>query len=68
MAHYVPNLTIGPVVLKSLRPDTVIPPIGVHAPDGQTGRPLSCPTFAAAGAGIVHCPEPPNMLTARYGC
>jgi hypothetical protein len=33
--HYVPNLTIGPLVCEALRPHT-----GAHrrAPDGQAGR------------------------------
>lgn len=46
--HYVPNLTIGPMVLKSLRQYGITAPIDVHLMVKPVDRIV--PDFAAAGA------------------
>ena len=46
--HYVPNLTIGPMVLKSLRNYGITAPIDVHLMVKPVDRIV--PDFAAAGA------------------
>ncbi len=57
--HFVPNLTIGPAVVKALRPHTKLP-LDVHLM-------ISCleliPEFAAAGADIitVHAEATPHL-------
>jgi ribulose-phosphate 3-epimerase len=57
--HFVPNLTIGPAVVKALRPHTTLP-LDVHLM-------VSCleliPEFAAAGADIitVHAEATPHL-------
>ena len=48
--HYVPNLTIGPLVCASLRPRTRMP-IDVHLMVKPVDRII--PDFAKAGAGII---------------
>jgi ribulose-phosphate 3-epimerase len=57
--HFVPNLTIGPAVVKALRPHTALP-LDVHLM-------ISCldliPEFAAAGADIItiHAEATPHL-------
>ena len=48
--HYVPNLTIGPLVCAALRPHTTVP-IDVHLMVKPVDRII--PDFAAAGANII---------------
>lgn len=63
--HYVPNLTIGPMVLKSLRQYGITAPIDVHLMVKPVDRIV--PDFAAlARASLPFTRKPPNMLTARY--
>ncbi|HET6632165.1 MAG TPA: ribulose-phosphate 3-epimerase [Rhodanobacteraceae bacterium] len=49
--HYVPNLTIGPMVLKALRDDGIAAPIDVHL----MIKPVDAivPAFAEAGATVI---------------
>jgi len=49
--HYVPNLTMGPMVLKSLRDYGITAPIDVHLMVKPVDRII--PDFAAAGASII---------------
>ena len=49
--HYVPNLTIGPMVLKSLRNYGITAPIDVHLMVKPVDRII--PDFAEAGASII---------------
>ena len=49
--HYVPNLTIGPMVLKALRNYGITAPIDVHLMVKPVDRIV--PDFAAAGASII---------------
>lgn len=49
--HYVPNLTIGPMVLKSLRDYGVTAPIDVHLMVKPVDRIV--PDFAKAGASLI---------------
>ncbi|MEC7642880.1 ribulose-phosphate 3-epimerase [Idiomarina sp.] len=49
--HYVPNLTIGPMVCKALRDYGVTAPIDVHLMVKPVDRIV--PDFAAAGASII---------------
>ncbi|QRN38690.1 ribulose-phosphate 3-epimerase [Pectobacterium carotovorum] len=49
--HYVPNLTIGPLVLKSLRDYGIIAPIDVHLMVKPVDRII--PDFANAGASFI---------------
>ncbi len=48
--HYVPNLTIGPMVCKALRPHTTVP-IDVHLMVRPVDRIV--PDFAEAGANVI---------------
>jgi ribulose-phosphate 3-epimerase len=48
--HYVPNLTVGPLVCKAIRPHTDVP-IDVHLMVKPVDRIV--PDFAAAGANII---------------
>jgi len=48
--HYVPNLTVGPLVCKAIRPHTLVP-IDVHLMVKPVDRIV--PDFAAAGANII---------------
>ncbi len=48
--HYVPNLTIGPLVCEAIRPHTSVP-IDVHLMVKPVDRII--PDFAKAGAGII---------------
>ena len=48
--HFVPNLTIGPLVLKALRPVTDLP-LDVHLMIEQPERLI--PAFARAGADYI---------------
>jgi ribulose-phosphate 3-epimerase len=48
--HYVPNLTVGPLVCKAIRPHTDVP-IDVHLMVKPVDRIV--PDFAAAGASII---------------
>ncbi len=48
--HYVPNLTVGPLVCKAIRPLTQVP-IDVHLMVKPVDRIV--PDFAAAGANII---------------
>ena len=49
--HYVPNLTIGPLVCEALRKHGVIAPIDVHLMVEPVDRIV--PDFAAAGASLI---------------
>ena len=49
--HYVPNLTIGPLVCEALRKHGVTAPIDVHLMVKQVDRII--PDFAKAGASII---------------
>lgn len=49
--HYVPNLTVGPVVCKALRNYGITAPIDVHLMVEPVDRII--PDFAAAGASII---------------
>lgn len=49
--HYVPNLTIGPMVLKALRDYGITAPIDVHLMVKPVDRTI--PDFATAGASII---------------
>lgn len=49
--HYVPNLTIGPMVLKALRDYGITAPVDVHLMVKPVDRII--PDFAAAGADII---------------
>ncbi|MGM0526346.1 MAG: ribulose-phosphate 3-epimerase [Pseudomonadota bacterium] len=49
--HYVPNLTIGPMVCKALRDFGITAPIDVHLMVKPVDRII--PDFAAAGASII---------------
>src|SRR3546814_18252312 len=48
--HYVPNLSIGPMVCKALRPHTTVP-IDVHLMVEPVDDII--PQFAAAGANVI---------------
>ena len=56
--HYVPNLTIGPMVLKSLRNYGITAPIDVHLMVCLISLPL-------VPASLPFIQKPPSMLTAR---
>src|SRR5581483_7449482 len=49
--HYVPNLTIGPMVCEALRKHGVSAPIDVHLMVSPVDRII--PDFAAAGASYI---------------
>ncbi|MGH8180648.1 MAG: ribulose-phosphate 3-epimerase, partial [Steroidobacteraceae bacterium] len=49
--HYVPNLTIGPMVCEALRKHGVTAPIDVHLMISPVDRII--PDFAAAGASYI---------------
>src|SRR3954469_4288584 len=49
--HYVPNLTIGPLVCEALRKHGVTAPIDVHLMVEPVDRII--PDFAAAGASVI---------------
>jgi ribulose-phosphate 3-epimerase len=49
--HYVPNLTVGPLVLEALRKDGITAPIDVHLMVEPVDRLV--PDFAAAGASLI---------------
>src|SRR6266852_5342950 len=49
--HYVPNLTIGPLVCEALRKHGVTAPIDVHLMVKPVDRIV--PDFAAAGASLI---------------
>ncbi len=49
--HYVPNLTIGPLVCQALRDDGITAPIDVHLMVEPVDRII--PDFAAAGASVI---------------
>lgn len=62
--HYVPNLTIGPMVLKSLRNYGITAPIDVHLMVKPVDRIV--PDFAPrAPASLLSIRKLPNTLTAR---
>jgi ribulose-phosphate 3-epimerase len=62
--HYVPNLTIGPLVCKALRKHGITAPIDVHLMVDPVDRLV--PEFAEAGADwISFHPEASGMWTAR---
>ncbi len=71
--HYVPNLTIGPLVCEALRKHGVTAPIDVHLMVDPVDRII--PDFAAAGASyITFHPEASEhvdrslQLIREYGC
>ena len=57
--HFVPNLTIGPAVVKAIRPHTALP-LDVHL---MISNLALIPEFAAAGADIitVHAEATPHL-------
>jgi len=55
--HYVPNLTIGPLVCKALRDYGISAPIDVHLMIEPVDRII--PEFAEAGASIISIHPPP---------
>ncbi len=59
--HYVPNLTIGPMVCEALRNYGITAPIDVHLMVKPVDRIV--PDFAKAGADLYHLP--PRSLRAR---
>jgi ribulose-phosphate 3-epimerase len=62
--HYVPNLTIGPMVLKALRNYGITAPIDVHLMVKPVDRLV--PDFAAAGpASSLSTLKLPSTSTAR---
>ena len=58
--HFVPNLTVGPVVVEALRPRTKLP-LDVHLMVQEPERVI--PDFASAGASIltVHAEATPHL-------
>ena len=63
--HYVPNLTIGPLVCQALRPHTTVP-IDVHLMVKPVDRIV--PDFARAGANIISFhPEASDHLDRTIG-
>ena len=77
--HYVPNLTIGPLVCEALRKHGVKAPIDVHLMVKPVDRII--PDFARAGASIIsfhpeasrargphHRPDPRARLPGRGWC
>jgi ribulose-phosphate 3-epimerase len=61
--HYVPNLTIGPLVCEALRKHGVTAPIDVHLMVEPVDRLV--PDFAAAGATMISSiPKPAATCTA----
>ena len=58
--HYVPNLTIGPMVLKSLRNYGITAPIDVHLMVKPVDRII--PDFAEAGASVRYAVQPQRQL------
>ncbi|SNC58382.1 ribulose-phosphate 3-epimerase [Sodalis endosymbiont of Henestaris halophilus] len=71
--HYVPNLTIGPMVLKALRGYGITAPIDVHLMVNPVDRLI--PDFAAAGASCItfHTEASEHIdrslqLIKEYGC
>ena len=64
--HYVPNLTIGPMVLKSLRSYGITAPIDVHAAlDCNPSIALCLISLPLVPASLPFIQKPPSMLTAR---
>lgn len=70
--HFVPNVTIGPGVVKALRPHTTLP-MDVHLMIGPVD--WAVPDFAAAGADIItfHPEAGPHphrtvQLIKQHGC
>ena len=68
--HYVPNLTIGPMVLKSLRNYGITAPIDVHLMVKQVGsemciRDRCLISLPLVPASLPFIQKPPSMLTAR---
>ncbi|UVK78195.1 MAG: ribulose-phosphate 3-epimerase [Sodalis sp. Fse] len=71
--HYVPNLTMGPTVLKALRNYGITAPIDVHLMAKPVDRLI--PDFAAAGASYItfHTEASEHVdrslqLIKKYGC
>lgn len=71
--HYVPNLTIGPMVCKSLRDNGITAPIDVHLMVEPVDAMIT--TFAQAGASLISFhPEASNhvhrsiQLIKSHGC
>lgn len=64
--HYVPNLTIGPLVCQALRDFGIEAPIDVHLMCKPVDRLI--PDFAAAGASLISVhPESTEHLDATLG-
>jgi ribulose-phosphate 3-epimerase len=65
--HYVPNLTIGPLVCEALRKHGVTAPIDVHLMVKPVDRII--PDFAKAGATYItfHRPDQGKRLQGRSG-
>lgn len=62
--HYVPNLTIGPLVCEALRTHGISAPIDVHLMVKPVDRIV--PDFAKAGATLISFhPEAASTSTAR---
>lgn len=62
--HYVPNLTIGPMVLKSLRNYGITAPIDVHLMVKPVDR-IVLISLPLVPASLPFIQKPPSMLTAR---
>ncbi|STF46936.1 ribulose-phosphate 3-epimerase [Escherichia coli] len=62
--HYVPNLTIGPMVLKSLRNYGITAPIDVHLMVNPSIA-LCLISLPLVPASLPFIQKPPSMLTAR---
>ncbi|CAL4325496.1 Ribulose-phosphate 3-epimerase [Buchnera aphidicola (Neophyllaphis podocarpi)] len=71
--HYVPSITLGPMVLKSLRDNNINVPIDVHLMTKPVDNLI--PMFAKAGANFItfhpestdHIDKTLNLIK-RYGC
>ena len=71
--HYVPNLTIGPLVLESLRKAKITAPVDVHLMVKPVDRLVE--DFAAAGADYItvhprinRTPPPHAVFNSRFRC
>lgn len=63
--HYVPNLTIGPMVLKSLRKYGITAPIDVHLMVKPVDR-IVRTSPPPARASLLFTRKPPSMSIALY--
>lgn len=63
--HYVPNLTMGPMVLKALRDYGISAPIDVHLMVSPVDSLI--PQFANAGASYITFHPEASLLPIRFG-